>query len=132
VIKPEVSPFFYLLLLEIIMKISLITSTAMASGFASLAFFSVAPVMAEGFIDYPGPVAQSAQSTRTRAQVRAELQQAIKDGTLQSNQPDGGGLNGDTVRSAAAPASPLTREVVRADTIEWLRLNRADLEMGSR
>lgn len=119
------------LLLEITMKTSLIKTIAMASGFASLAAFSVAPAMADGSYDYPAPAAQSIESTKTRAEVRAEVQQAVKDGTLRELS-DSGETPVITFMSAGAPASTLTREAVRADTIEWLRLNRADVEMGSR
>ena len=111
------------------MKTSLIKSMAMASGLASLAVFSVVPAMAEA--EYPAPVAQSIQNTKTSAEVRAEYQQAVKDGTLR-NLSESGDTPVIKFKSAGAPASTLTRDVVRADTIEWLRLNRGDVEMGSR
>ena len=109
------------------MNTSLSKTMAVSLGLASLAVFSVVPAMAEA--DYPAPVAHSIESIKTSAEVRAEYQQAVKDGTLR-NQSDSGETQ--MITSAAAPASTLTRDDVRADTIEWLRLHRGDVDMGSR
>lgn len=115
------------LLLGIIMKTSFIKS--MATGAAALAAFSVVPAMADHHDD-PSPAAQS-QSTKTRAEVRAEYLQAVKDGTL-PNISEAGETPVISAMSAKAPTSTLTREAVRADTIEWLRLHRGDeVQMGS-
>ena len=67
------------------MRTSLIKTMAMASGLASLAVFSVVPAMADSSYDYYlAPAAQSIESTKTRAEVRAEYQQAVMDGTLRN------------------------------------------------
>lgn len=110
------------------MKTSLIKIMAMASGLASLAVFSVVPAMADHHDD-PSPAAQSIQSTKTRAEVRTEYLQAVKDGTL-PNLSEAGETPAINSMSAKAPASTLTREAVRADTIEWLRLHQSDVQMG--
>ena len=67
-----------------------------------------------------------ASSSTARADVSSEYLQAFKEGTLPSNSI--GGLGG--TMSAKAPPSSLTRQEVHADTIEWLRLNRGDVQMG--
>ena len=112
------------------MKTLSVRTVAMASGLASLAVLSVVPAMAEGSYDYPAPTAQSIQSTKTRADVRAEYQQAIKDGTLRNNLSDSGETPLMSFSSARVPASTLTREAVRADTVEWQRLHQSDVQMG--
>lgn len=111
------------------MKTSFIKSMAMASGLASLTAFSVVPAMADHHTD-PSPAEQSFQSTKTRAEVHAEYLQAVKDGTL-PNISETGETFLIRPMSAKAPASNLTREAVHADTIEWLRLHRGDVQMGS-
>ena len=131
------------------MKASLIKTLALTSGFACLTALSVGPAMA-GDKDI-------AQTGKTRAEVRAEYFQAVRDGTL----PNAGEMDESTYRAMTArgpaikggkdlaqasesgsspagsslsatapPTGYLTREAVRADTVEWLRLHRGDLQMG--
>ena len=134
------------------MKASLIKTMALATGFVSLTALSVAPAMA-GDKDST----QSVQAGKTRAEVRAEYLQAVKEGTLpNTSEMDEGTYRAMTARgpaikggkalaqatesgtspagsslSAMAPStSSLTREAVRADTLEWLRLHRGDMQMG--
>ena len=131
------------------MKVSFIKTLALTSGFACLAALSVGPAMAGDKDIAPGG--------KTRAEVRAEYLQAVQDGTLPNTTeldettyrammargfstkrgnataqaPDLGSSPAGTPLSATAPStSPLTREAVRADTIEWLRLHRGDVQMG--
>ena len=116
------------------MKASLIKTAALASGFACLTALSVGPAVA-GDKDM-------AQTGKTRAEVRTEYLQAVKEGTLPHSRDmdertyramivKGSPIKGDKDLSATAPTTtPLTREAVRADTLEWLRLHRGDVQMG--
>ena len=121
------------------MKASLIKTLALTSGFACLTAFTVGPAMA-GDKDM-------AQTGKTRAEVRAEYLQAVREGALPNTTEmdetsyraltarghaikDGNAL-AQTSESGANPAgNSLTREAVRADTLEWLRLHRGDKQMG--
>ena len=134
------------------MKASLIKTMALATGFVSLTALSVVPAMA-GDKDST----QSVQTGKTRAEVRAEYFQAVREGTLpNASEMDessyramtargpainggkalaqasesGTSLVGSSLSATAPPTSSLTREAVRADTLEWLRLNRGDMQMG--
>ena len=131
------------------MKASLIKTLALASGFACLTALSVGPAVA-GDKDIE-------QTGKTRAEVRAEYLQAVREGTL----PNAGEMDdrtygammargsaiksgkslaqasesgtspaGSSLSATAPPTSSLTREAVRADTREWLRLHRGDVQMG--
>jgi len=135
------------------MKASLIKTMALATGFVSLTALSVVPAMA-GDKDST----QSVQAGKTRAEVRAEYFQAVREGTLpnasemdegiyralttakgpaikggkdlaQASEPGVRPL-GSSLSATAPPPSSLTREAVRADTLEWLRLHRGDIQMG--
>ena len=132
------------------MKASFIKTLALASGFACLTAFTVGPAMA-GDKDM-------AQTGKTRAEVRAEYLQAVREGTLpntgemddrtygammaRGHAIKGGNALAQASESGTSPAgsslsatapstSPLTREAVRADTLEWLRLHRGDIQMGA-
>ena len=134
------------------MKASLIKTMALATGFVSLTALSVVPAMA-GDKDST----QSVQTGKTRAEVRAEYFQAVRESTLpNASEMDessyramtarGPAIKGDkalaqasesgtspvgsSLSATAPPTSSLTREAVRADTLEWLRLNRGDMQMG--
>lgn len=134
------------------MKASLIKTMALATGFVSLTALSVVPAMA-GDKDST----QSVQTGKTRAEVRAEYFQAVREGTLPNAsemdessyramtargpaikggkalaQASESGTSpvGSSLSATAPPTSSLTREAVRADTLEWLRLNRGDMQMG--
>ena len=75
--------------------------------------------------------AASSPSTKTRAEVRSEYLQAVKDRTIPVYYPDSGvGSFTLTASSEAAALSSLTRQAVIADTIEWMRLHRGDVQMG--
>ena len=121
------------------MKASFIKTLALTSGFACLTALSAGPAMA-GDKDI-------APTGKTRAEVRAEYLQALREGTL----PNTTEMDETTYRAMTArghaikdekalaqasepganPAgSSLTREAVRADTLEWLRLHRGDRQMG--
>ena len=117
------------------MKASLIKTLALTSGFACLTAFTVGPAMA-GDKDI-------AQTGKTRAEVRAEYLQAVREGTLpNTTEMDETSYRALTARGHAikdgkamakaseSGASPLTREAVRADTVEWMRLHRGDVQMG--
>lgn len=117
------------------MKASLIKTLALASGFACLTALSVGPAVA-GDKDI-------AQTGKTRAEVRAEYLQAVREGTLpNTSEMDEGTYRAMTARGPAikggkalakaseSGTSPLTREAVRADAVEWLRLHRNDIQMG--
>ena len=84
-----------------------------------------------------------AQAGKTRAEVRAEYLQAVKEGTLpNTTEMDetsyrtltarGHAIKGGNALAKASESgtSPLTREAVRADTVEWMRLHRGDVQMG--
>lgn len=117
------------------MKALFIKTLALTSGFACLTALSVGPAVA-GDKDI-------AQTGKTRAEVRAEYLQAVREGTLPnttemddrtygammergSAKKDGKAL----AHASESGTSPLTREAVRADTLEWLRLHRGDIQMG--
>lgn len=135
------------------MKASLIKTMALATGFVSLTALSVVPAMA-GDKDST----QSVQAGKTRAEVRTEYFQAVREGTLPNTSEmdegtyralttakgpamKGGKALAQATESGTSPAgsslsatapstSSLTREAVRADTLEWLRLHRGDIQMG--
>lgn len=74
-------------------------------------------------------IAKASPSTFTREQVHAEYLQAVKDDRLAAIEHEGisgGYLIGN------APPSTLSREAVYAETIEWLRANQADVQMGGK
>ena len=121
------------------MKASLIKTLAVASGFACLTALSVGPAMASD--------KDIAQPGKTRAEVRAEYLQAVREGTLPNTTEmdetsyramtarghatkDGNALAQASESGANPAGSSLTREAVRADTLEWLRLHRGDKQMG--
>jgi hypothetical protein len=111
--------------------------------------------------DYPPPI-KATSPAKARAEVQAEYQQAARDGTLQRNDLDypptpklpansmtrsevGAEYtlalrnemrptNNEFAPSFLAKDTPsnLSREAVRAETIEWLRASRGDVQMGSR
>ena len=171
------------------MKASLIKTLAVASGFACLTALSVGPAMAsdkdiaqtgktraevraeylqavrEGTLpnttemdetSYRAMTASGstlkgekhiAQTGKTRAEVRAEYLQAVREGTLPNTTEmdetsyrvmtarghatkDGKALAQASESGANPAGSSLTREAVRADTVEWLRLHRGDKQMG--
>ena len=168
------------------MKASLIKTLALASGFACLTAFTVGPAMAgdkdiaqtgktraevraeylqavrEGTLPNTGEMddrtygammarghaikggTDIAQTGKTRAEVSAEYLQAVREGTL----PNAGEIDDRTygammargspikdgkalAQASESGSSPLTREAVRADTLEWLRLHRGDIQMGA-
>ena len=131
------------------MKALFIKTLALASGFACLTAFTVGPAMA-GDKDI-------AQTGKTRAEVRAEYLQAVREGTLPNTtemdessyraltarghaikdgkalakaSESGASPAGSSLSATAPPPSSLTREAVRADTMEWLRLHRGNIDMG--
>ena len=171
------------------MKASLIKTLTLASGFACLTAFTFSPAMAsdkdivqtgktraevraeylqavrEGTLPntsemdegtYRAMTARGsaikgdrdiAQSGKTRAEVRAEYLQAVREGTLPNTTEmdettyramtarghaikDGKALAQASESGANPAGSSLTRETVRADTLEWLRLHRGDNQMG--
>ena len=84
-----------------------------------------------------------AQTGKTRGEVRAEYLQAVKEGTLpNTTEMDETSYRTVTARGHAikdgkalakaseSGTSPLTREAVRADSVEWMRLHRGDVQMG--
>jgi hypothetical protein len=114
---------------EIIMKVSIVRPLALAGSLACMAAFQVVPAAAADN-DYPPADMQSQQSSKTRAEVRSEYLQALKEGTLPITSESDTGSFGSAMSAKAPAPSPLTRQAVRADTIEWLRLNRGDVQMG--
>ena len=109
------------------MKTSSFKKLAVATGLASLTVFQGGSALAEGFgLDYNLALQDKPfVSTTTRDQVNTAYLQAAKDGTLPSV--------GDYAlpMTAKAPPSAISREAVYADTIEWLRVHRGDVQMGS-
>ena len=98
-----------------------ITSSALAAGLLSLVALSGAPALANES-DYPPTAAQTMQSSKTRDEVRMEFFQARKEGRL----PQVSEVSDPAPqKSAAAPAGGLSREAVKAETIEWLRTHRS-------
>lgn len=81
-------------------------TVALLSGIATAA-------MADGMPDYSWI---DAPSTKSRAEVRAELREAVRSGTM----PQTGDAH--TPGIDAAPGSTLTRAQVRAEAIEAMRL----------
>jgi hypothetical protein len=74
--------------------------------------------------DYPTP---TLASNLTREQVRAEYFQAVKNGSIPAVN------DWDMSFIANASSSTLTREAVRAETLEWLKASRGgDTQMGSK
>ncbi len=131
------------------MKASLIKSLAFASGLACLTALSVGPAVAGD--------QNMAETAKTRTEVRAEYLQAMREGTLPNtgemdestyramspkgpatrgiktfaqSAESGTSLAGGSLSATASPPNSLTREAVRADTREWLRLHRGDVQMG--
>jgi Domain of unknown function (DUF4148) len=101
-------------------------SLVVASGLAILAAFTALPAAAEN-LDYSYPSLGKFESTKTRAEVRAELFKAIHDGSLAQN------TNSGPLITPASPASRLSREAVLADAIEWTRAqNSSHIYMGGR
>lgn len=142
------------------MKSLSIKTIAIASGLACLTGFYTVPTFAGEYAwDYRSSVPKF-QSTKTRAEVRAEYFQAVKEGTLAKPDWDtqyiastsGSSLTREQVRAEysqavkegtlakpdwdssfiASTPSTLTREAVQAETMEWLRAQRADIQMGSK
>lgn len=112
------------------MKASLIKTMALASGFASLAAFSVVPAMAADSSNAQSST-QTAPKGKTRAEVRAEYLQAVREGSL----PNTSELDESSYRAVTltrSPASTLTREAVQADTMDSLQMQRGDVGMGSK
>lgn len=109
------------------MKTSSFKTLAVATGLASLTAFHGGSALAEGFgLDYNFALQNKPfVSTTTRDQVKATYFQAAKDGSLPSV--------GDYAlpMTAKAPSSAISRDAVYADTIEWLRVHRGDVQMGS-
>jgi len=108
------------------MKVSIVRPLAVAGSLACMAAFQVMPAAAADN-DYAQASNQSQQSTKTRAEVRSEYMQALKEGTLPSNSESD---FGSAMSAKASAPSSLTRQEVQADTIEWLRLHRNDVQMG--
>ncbi|QCB48371.1 DUF4148 domain-containing protein [Hydrogenophaga sp. PAMC20947] len=112
------------------MNVSIVKPLALAGSLACMAAFQVFPAAAQEI--YPQVDEPSQHSTKTRAEVRSEYLQSLKEGSIPSNSEFDEGPFGH-VMSAKAPApSSLTREQVQADAMEWMRLNSGDLDMGSR
>ena len=107
------------------MKTLSFKTLAVATGLASLTAFYGGSVLA-GDPDYDYLLQHKPfVGTNTREQVRAEYFQAAKDGSLP--------LVSDYAlpMTAKAPPSNVSREAMHADTIEWLRATRGDVQMGS-
>ena len=107
------------------MKTSSFKTLAVATGLAALTAFSGGSALA-GDPDY-NYVLQSKpfMGTLTRDQVRADYAQAAKDHTLPQVSDYA------LPMTAKAPPSSLSRNSVYADTVEWLRVSRGDVQMGS-
>jgi hypothetical protein len=110
------------------MKVSISRPMILASSLACMAAFQLPAVAADN--DYPQANIKSQPSTKTRAEVRAEYLQALKEGTLPITSESDAGPFGSAMSAKAPAPSSLTRQAVHADTIEWLRLNRGDVQMG--
>lgn len=106
------------------MKTSSFKTWAVATGLALTAFSGGAALAGDPDYDY-ALQSKPFMGTNTREQVRAEYAQATKDGTL----PQVSDYALPTI--AKAPLSSVSREAVYADTIEWLRVTRGDVQMGS-
>ena len=112
------------------MKVSIIRPLALAGSLACMAAFQVMPAAAGESPDYPQATKQSQQSTNTRSEVRSEYLLALKEGTLPRTSESGAGPFGSAMLAKAPAPSSLTRQAVHADTIEWLKLDRGDVNMG--
>ncbi len=88
------------------MKSNLVSASVLAV--SALAFFGSASSFAEGRDPYPLDQV-NAVSTKSRADVRAELLQAQRDGSYRAN------LGNDYGDAHAAPASGKTRAEVKAE-----------------
>ncbi len=107
------------------MKTSSFKTLAVATGLAALTAFSGGSALA-GDPDYDYVLhSKPFMGTHTRDQVRAEYAQAAKDGTLPQVSDYA------LPMTAKARPSSLSRDAVYADTIEWLRVSRGDIQMGS-
>ena len=107
------------------MKTLSFKTLAVATGLASLSAFYGGSALA-GDPDYNYALqSKPFVGTNTREQVRAEYSQAAKDGNLPRVSDYALPI------TAKAPPSTLTREAMHADTIEWLRATRGDVQMGS-
>ena len=117
------------------MKVSIVKSLALVGSLACIAAFQAIPAAAQDNSFQDHKLAQlsdqSQQGAKTRSQVRSEYLQAVKDGTIPVYYPDSGvGSFSSAASSEAAALSSLTRQAVIADTIEWMRLHRGDVQMG--
>ncbi len=112
------------------MNVSIVKPLALAGSLACMAAFQVLPAVAQEI--YPKVDEPSQHSAKTRAEVRSEYLQALKEGAIPSNSESDEGPLGHVMSAKALAPSSLTREEVQADAIEWMRLNSGDLDMGSR
>jgi hypothetical protein len=76
-------------------------------------------------LDYP-PAIKSMSNSKTRAEVSAEYALALRDEMRPLNNEFA------PVFLVRTPPSTMSREAVRAETLEWLRASRGDVQMGSR
>lgn len=107
------------------MKTSSFKKLAVATGLASLTAFQGGSALAEG-LDYNLALQDKPfASTTTREQVHTAYLQAAKDGSLPSV------CDCALPMTATAPTSNISRDAVYADTLEWLRVSRGDVQMGS-
>ena len=107
------------------MKTSSFKKLAVATGLASLTAFQGGSALAEG-LDYNLALQDKPfVSTTTRDQVHTAYLQAAKDGSLPSV------CDCALPMTATAPPSNISRDAVYADTLEWLRVSRGDVQMGS-
>ena len=107
------------------MKTSSFKTLAVATGLASLTAFQGGSALAEGLDYHLALQHKPFVSATNREQVRADYSQAAKDGTLPSVSDYA------LPMTVKAPPSAISREAVYADTIEWLRVHRGDVQMGS-
>ena len=89
------------------MKSNLVSASVLAV--SALAFFGSASSFAEGRDPYPLDQVNNTVSTKTRADVRAELLEAQRDGSYKAN------LGNDYGDAHASPASGKTRAEVKAE-----------------
>ena len=108
------------------MKTSSFKTLAVATGLASLAAFQGGSALAEGLDFNLALQDKPFASTTTRDQVNTAYLQAAKDGSLPRARN-----NHAVPMTATAPSSNISRDAVYADTIEWLRVSRGDVQMGS-
>lgn len=96
-------------------------TVVVASSLALLAALSAAPAAAGAEnLDYSYPPLGKFESNKTRDEVRAELFQAIKDGSLAQ------ATNTGPLVTPRTPPSSLTREAVMAEAIQWVRDHHGD------